>query len=140
MTSQPTTWTRPRPWYVLLVVGVILTGLASRKFPGLFPAALGKYPGDVLWALMVFLGWGLIFPKSSTIRITLYALTTACLVEFGKLYQAEWLENFRNTTIGHLALGYQFSWLNLAAYIVGITLGALGEGLWQKRPFQNRRG
>lgn len=140
MISPPIKWTRPRPWYAILVVGVILTGLASRKFPGLFPVALGKYPGDGLWALMVFLGWGLIFPKSSTIRITIYALATACLIEFGKLHQAEWLETFRNTPIGHLALGYQFSWLNLAAYTVGIAIGALAECVWQKRKFHNRRG
>lgn len=42
---------RSRILYAALIVLVIATGLASRKYPDLLPAELGKYPGDGLWAL-----------------------------------------------------------------------------------------
>ena len=105
---------RKRPWYLLALVMVVVFGLASRRYPGILPAALGKYPGDALWALMVFLGWGIVFPKSSTVRILLYALVTSYCVELGKLYQAPWINHVRDSTIGHLIFGSTFSWGNMA--------------------------
>lgn len=51
------------------IVAVIALGLASRKLPSLFPSILGKYPGDALWALMVFLGWMFLKPSASTHRL-----------------------------------------------------------------------
>lgn len=122
---------RNRAWYGLMVICVIAVGLASRKFHGVFPSVLGKYPGDVLWTLMVFFGWGFVFPRLSTIRIVLLALITSYVVESLKFYHAPWLETFRNTTLGHLLLGYAFSWGNLVAYTVGAVLGGLGEWLVQ---------
>ena len=116
-------------WYAFAMFGVMAVGLASRRIPGLFPTGLGKYPGDVLWTLMVFLGWAIVFPKSSTLKITLLALVTSFAVEFAKFQHAPWLENFRNTTFGHLVLGYAFSWGNLVAYTVGAAGGACGECL-----------
>ncbi len=43
---------------------VIALGLASRRYPFLLPAFLGKYPGDALWALMVFCGLAFLFPAA----------------------------------------------------------------------------
>ena len=122
---------RNRVWYGLMVIAVIALGLTSRKFHGVFPSALGKYPGDVLWTVMVFLGWGFVFPRHSSVRIALLALLTSYTVESLKLHHAPWLENFRNTKLGHLVLGYAFSWGNLLAYTIGAALGWLGEWLVQ---------
>ncbi|MEO7098892.1 MAG: DUF2809 domain-containing protein [Luteolibacter sp.] len=120
---------RKRLWYVFAMLGVMALGLVSRRIPGLFPTAFGKYPGDVLWTLMVFLGWAIVFPKSPTVKIMLLALVTSFAVEFAKFHHAPWLENFRNTTFGHLVLGYTFSWGNLVAYTIGAAVGACGEWL-----------
>jgi len=49
----------------------------------------------------------------------------SCLVEFSQLYQAAWLNSIRGTTIGHLVLGSTFSWVDIAAYGVGVLIGAL---------------
>ena len=127
MSSVPIRWTRKRPWYVLAIICVIATGLASRRYSGVFPAVLGKYPGDALWTLMVFLGWGVVFPKSSTLRVLAYALATSYLVEFLKLYQSPWAVSIRGTTLGHLVFGHVFSWQNLVAYTAGAAIGALAE-------------
>jgi len=65
---------RNRARYLLLFVMTIVAGLASRRFPQVFPASAGKYPGDVLWALMVFFGMGSIFRAISSAKLGLWAL------------------------------------------------------------------
>ena len=119
------TASRNRPWLLAGFVAVIALGLASRKYPFLFPAMLGKYPGDALWALMVFLGCSFLKPCASTRHLAVAALAIACLVEFLQLYQVPWLNAIRSTTMGHLVLGSTFSWLDMAAYAVGVLMGAL---------------
>lgn len=115
---------RSRFWIAVGLVAVIALGLASRRFPALFPAFLGKYPGDSLWTLMVFLGWAFCMPQASTKRIAILACATSCIVEFSQLYQAAWLNSIRSTTLGHLVLGSTFSWLDISAYAVGVFVGA----------------
>ena len=127
MSVLPESAARSRMWYLLAVIAVVAAGLASRRFPGLLLAFLGKYPGDALWALMVFLGWGIALPRTSSIRIGLYALCTSYLVEFSQLYQALWINSIRSTTVGHLVLGSGFSWPDLVAYAFGVLIGVLGE-------------
>ncbi|MDQ3058807.1 MAG: DUF2809 domain-containing protein [Pseudomonadota bacterium] len=115
---------RSRPWLLAGFIAVIALGLASRKYPFLFPALLGKYPGDALWALMVFVGWAFFRPSASTRQLAAVALAVSFLVEFSQLYQAPWLNDIRRTTMGHLVLGSRFSWPDLVAYTVGVALGA----------------
>ena len=116
---------RSRPWLLAGFIAVIALGLASRKYPFLFPALLGKYPGDALLALMVFLGWAFFRPRASTRQLATVALAVSFLVEFSQLYQAPWLNDIRRTTMGHLVLGSTFSWLDMVAYAVGVSMGAL---------------
>lgn len=129
--SVPTTQTRPihrnRLAGACFVLAVIALGIASRRHPGLFPAVLGKYPGDALWALMMFALWGMLLPRASTWRVAVAALVTCYVVELSQLYQATWIVGVRNTTLGHLMLGRAFHGIDLLAYAVGIALGAVGE-------------
>lgn len=111
------------------LIAVVILGLVSRKYPVLFPAFLGKFLGDALWALMVFLGWAFLKPCGSTIRLAVFALATSYLVELSQLYQVPWINAMRSTTLGHLVLGTTFSWLDLAAYTVGVSVGACVDGL-----------
>lgn len=113
----------------MCLVGVIALGLASRKFPSLFPAIFGKYPGDALWALMVFVGLAFVKPRASTILLAGLAFAISCAVELSQLYQAQWLNAIRGTTLGHLALGSTFSWFDIVAYAVGVLVGALVDVL-----------
>ena len=107
----------------------IALGLASRHWPQALPAAFGKYPGDALWALMVFFGWRALRPRARTREIALLAAITSAIVEIAKLWQAPWLVQFRHTTLGHLLLGQVFSWQNLVAYGVGVLAGVALEQL-----------
>ena len=115
------------------MLAVIAMGLASRGFPELVPAALGKYPGDALWALMIFLGIGAIAVRVGTVKLALLAFASCAAVEASQLWHPIWLDEIRRTTIGHLVLGFHFAWTDLAAYAVGIVLGMLGERLTRAR-------
>ena len=118
-----------RFWLAVGLIAVIALGLASRKFPALFPALFGKYPGDSLWALMIFLGTAFCKPQASPQNIAALAFATSCLVEFSQLYQAAWINSIRSHPLGHLVLGSTFSWLDIAAYFVGVLVGAITLGI-----------
>lgn len=124
---------RNRFVYILATLGVILAGLVSRRYPATFPAALGKYPGDALWALMLFTALGAMLPTSPTRKLAALALGIAYVVEFTQLYQADWINAIRATTPGHLVLGSAFGWGDLVAYTVGVGLGAAFELGWRSR-------
>lgn len=126
---------RPRLGYAFGVAATIGAGLASRRFPQTVPDFLGKYPGDVLWALMVFLGLGVIFSRAPTLRIAVTALSFSFAIEFLKLSSAASLVAARNSTWGHLVFGHVFAWQNLVAYTVGVGLGV---GL-ERLTFRNAR-
>lgn len=130
-----TTPTRRRSLYFALACGVVALGLASRRWP-LFPAWLGKYPGDALWALLVFVLLGAALPRASSGRIALAALALAFAVEFSQLCAWPWLAAWRSTALGHLVLGSHFHAPDLIAYAVGVGLGWLAELGWLAR----RRG
>ncbi len=116
---------RSRRTSLCAVLVVIIAGLASRRFPWLLPAALGKYPGDALWALMMFYLWCIAWPSASTLKIAVAALATCYAVEFSQLYQAPWINAVRKTTPGHLILGSGFHAMDLIAYATGVAFGIM---------------
>jgi len=120
---------RSRFLHVLFLIIVIAAGLASRKYPQLFPSCLGKYPGDALWALAAFVLWGLILPQATTMKVAGLAFLTSFLDEVSQLYHAPWIDAIRNTTPGHIILGYSFAWYDILAYVVGILAGIILESL-----------
>jgi hypothetical protein len=120
---------RNRSWYGAAVLISIGCGLASRWFPRLLPVALGKYPGDAFWALMVFFAWAVVLPKKTTLGIAAFAYITCCAVELLKLCQAPWLVAIRHSTVGHLVFGHAFTWQNFIAYAAGVAIGMLLEYL-----------
>ena len=111
------------------VAVTIATGLVSRHFFAGNPAWLAKYPGDALWALMAFFGWGFFVPLAATLRVAALALVTCFGVEVLKLYQAPWIVAVRHSTLGYLVLGHAFSWENFVAYTVGVVAGVAIEVL-----------
>jgi glycopeptide antibiotics resistance protein len=115
---------RHKLWYALAIFAVIVIGLGSRHYP-----QLGKYPGDALWTIVVFLILGFALPRVSTLKVTVLALLISYAVEFGQLYRAPWLVAIRSTTLGHLLLGSDFGWGDLAAYTVGALIALVVETL-----------
>jgi Protein of unknown function (DUF2809) len=86
---------RNKWWYAIAIILTILVGLGSRRY-----LQLGKYPGDALWTIMVFLLLGIAQPRRRSVEIGLMALFISYVVEFGQLYRAPWIVAIRDTAIG----------------------------------------
>ena len=114
----------------LLLGAVVAAGLATRRYGSVLPELVAVYGGDTLWALMVFIGLGLVFPNRPTRWIAVVALAVSFGVEFSQLYHPAWLEALRRSRVGALILGQGFLWSDLVCYTVGIGLGAALELLW----------
>ena len=114
-----------RSWrvYSALLVATVLMGLGSRRYGDALPAFVARYAGDALWATMVMWVYALLWPKTSTARLAISALTTAFVVEFSQSYRAPWIDAIRATRPGALALGQGFLWSDLVCYAVGVGIG-----------------
>ncbi len=79
----------------------------------------------MLWALMVFLGFALLFNRQPTKIIALMTGLFSFGIEFSQLYHAPWIDAVRATRLGGLVLGFGFLWTDLLCYSVGILIGSL---------------
>lgn len=120
-----------RKRWVYAPLGVIVIGLGLGSRSGIVPLSdfAAKYGGDALWALLVFLGFGFLFPSTSTIRVAGLAAAFSMLIEFSQLCHAPWIDAIRRTHLGALVLGNTFAWSDITAYLAGIGFGACVEGL-----------
>jgi hypothetical protein len=108
-----------------LLVVVCLLGIGSRRYAHALPGFIAAYAGDTLWALLVFLGIGLVLPRASTGTIAGMAMAFSVAIEISQLYHAPWIDSIRQTTLGGLILGFGFLWSDLACYAVGASLGVI---------------
>ena len=111
---------RSIPLYVALTCATIGAGLASRRYPAVFPAWIARYAGDTLWEALVFWLLALIWRRASTLHIGAGAFTIALAVEVSQLYHAPWIDAIRDTRLGRLTLGSDFLWSDLLCYAIGI--------------------
>ncbi|KAB2441199.1 ribosomal maturation YjgA family protein [Bacillus luti] len=118
---------RNRMLYAIFTIIVIVLGLSSRKFAFALPDLLNAYLGDALWALMIFTGFGFLFPKIETKKLAFISLLFCYGIEMSQLYHAPWIDSIRATTLGGLVLGYGFLWSDLVAYTIGLGIGILLE-------------
>ena len=123
---------RSRWLIVILALLVIAVGLASRRGLVQFPAVLGNYPGDALWAWVVLLCVAWVRPAITRGRLVGVSLVIAFAIEFLQLYQAPWMQALRANKLAYLVLGNGFDPLDLLAYVVGIALGAVVDWGWQR--------
>lgn len=100
----------------------MLLGVGSRKFGEYLPKFIVLYAGDVLWAMMVYVGFAFIFNKVTYKKITIMAFIFSYAIEFSQLYQASWINSIRATTIGALVLGHGFLFTDLICYSLGIGI------------------
>ncbi|TPV42322.1 ribosomal maturation YjgA family protein [Bacillus dicomae] len=124
---------RNRLLYVTFTIIVIILGLSSRKLAFALPALLNDYLGDALWALMIFTGFGFLFPKIATKKLAFISLIFCYGIEVSQVYHAEWIDSIRATTLGGLVLGYGFLWSDLVAYTIGVGIGMFCEFMLRKK-------
>lgn len=121
---------RRRILYTVLIIMVMILGITSRRYGEYLPTLISKYAGDTLWALMVYLGFGFLFNKAKIKNVALASLTFSYLIEISQLYQGEWINSIRNTTLGALILGHGFLLSDLICYTIGILIGVVFEYLY----------
>ncbi|MGH1041057.1 hypothetical protein COM23_21885 [Bacillus wiedmannii] len=124
---------RNRLLYALFTIVIIILGLSSRKLAFALPHLLNAYLGDALWALMIFTGFGFLFPKIDTKKVAFISLLFCYGIEVSQLYHAEWIDSIRATTLGGLVLGYGFLWSDLVAYTIGVGIGMFCEFMLRKK-------
>lgn len=123
--------------YLLVTVIIIFLGLASRKQGEYLPGFVAEYAGDTLWAAMVYFGLRFLFPSTGILKTMIFALLFSYAIEVSQLYQAEWINNVRNTTIGALVLGHGFLWTDLVCYTVGIGISSIADSIFRRWQFMN---
>ena len=130
-----------RSAYLIAALLTIAAGLASRKFPGLLPEVLGKYPGDALYAVLIYWLVALVLNPPGLARMAGFALMFCFGVELLQLWRAPWLVAIRANPFGHLVLGSHFHAGDLLAYAIGVLFAlALEAGVLNLRSGLRLRG
>ena len=119
---------RNRLIYMIIILVTIIMGLGSRYFAMYLPKWVNLYFGDFLWAFMIFFIFGLLFRKNSTLKVMITSLIYCYLIEISQIYNSPWIDNIRQTTVGHLILGRGFLWSDLISYAFGILVGGYIDG------------
>ena len=101
--------------YLAITSAIIVLGLASRKHGDILPEFIAEYSGDTLWAAMVL----------SILKTIVISLLCSYCIEISQLYQADWANTVRNTTLGALIFGHGFLWSDMICYTVGVLLSAV---------------
>jgi len=118
---------------LLLLIGTVVLGLASRRYPTVLPAFVATYAGDVLWASMVFWLLTLVRPSGEGRHLAAITVVIAVAVETSQRYHAPWLDAWRASRLGALVLGQGFLWSDIACYLVGAILAAWMDGMLRTR-------
>lgn len=122
---------------LLLLVGTVALGLASRRYPSVLPTFVSLYAGDVLWASMVFWVLTLLRSNGEGRHLAAIAIAIAVVVEGSQRYHAPWLDALRASPFGALALGQGFLWSDIVCYLAGVMLAAVID--WMLRTRRQKR-
>jgi len=114
-----------RVLYFIITSLVMIMGLLSRKFMFIFPKNIAPFIGDMFWAMMVYFGFRFLLPKLSLLKSFNIALIFSFGIEISQLYQDNWINSIRKTTIGGLVLGHGFLWMDLISYTIGIIIAVI---------------
>ncbi|WP_115991351.1 DUF2809 domain-containing protein [Cohnella lupini] len=113
---------RERLYYGCAIVVVVILGISSREFAAELPVFVAEHFGDGLWASMVYLGFRMLDVRRSRMWALGLSAAFCCGVEVSQLYQAEWINEIRSTTLGALILGQGFLAVDFVRYGLGIAV------------------
>lgn len=111
--------------YAVLLAATIVIGLLTRSSFVPAETPLGRYAGDIFWAVALYWTLTLAFPRWHPPRLAIITTLVSCVVEFSQLYQAEWINRVRSMMLGGLLLGYTFHWPDLLCYTSGAALAGV---------------
>lgn len=119
--------------YLALTFLMLLLGLASRIYGYLLFDVLELNAGDAFWAAMVYFGVRFILVTRPPLFSLLFSLLFSFGIELSQLYQMEWINNIRGTTLGTLILGRGFLIVDLYRYSFGILMAFVIDVLLFKK-------
>ena len=122
-----------RFYYLALWILIVVHGLGSRTFGDYLPSWVTTYAGDTLWAAMVYFGISFLFPFTRLLRRVTIALLFSYCIEVSQLYQGDWINVIRGTTLGALVLGHGFLWSDMLCYTIGVGLAVLTDFFFTHR-------
>ena len=100
-------------------------GIAWRMLPLGLPWFFYKYGCSFLWAVALYWFIATLLPKLYPLALATISALIALIVEFSRLVPQSTIDAFRLTLPGQLILGRFFSFRNIAAYLLAITISAL---------------
>jgi hypothetical protein len=117
---------QPRPVAIsVLIMGIIVAaGLSIRLVHMGLPASVVKYGGSALWAIAIYWACSMILGSWGPARVAILSGMIATGVEFLKLYNTPWLDEFRRTLAGIILLGRIFNVRDIVDYWVAIAIAA----------------
>ncbi|MFD0589507.1 DUF2809 domain-containing protein [Paenibacillus sp. GCM10027627] len=101
---------------------VLAAGLSTRIWGDRLPPFVASHFGDALWAAMIYCGLRAIGTRKRMGWALLLSLLFCLGIETTQLYQAEWMNQIRNTVLGGLVLGRGFLTVDLVRYTAGIVV------------------
>jgi hypothetical protein len=122
---------RSRPIRLAACGAVIALGLASRT-PGA-PPFVAAHAGDALYAVLVWLLLGVVFPRASSARLAAGAWGVCAAIEASQAFHPPWLDALRAHRLVALVLGRGFVWADLVRYAVGVGVCWAGEVAVRRR-------
>ena len=96
-------------------------GLLSRT--EFVPQIIYPYLGDYLYAIMIFVIVGILFNKTTSLKIAIASILICFGIEILQLYQADWINQIRSHRLGALVLGSGFLRSDLVCYTFGGITG-----------------
>ena len=104
-------------------------GLFSRRFSNLLPDFISQHAGDMLWSMMIYFGFRFLLLGKKILLAMVGSILFCFGIEFSQLYQADWINELRNSTMGALILGKGFLVVDLVRYLSGIAIACLVDKL-----------
>lgn len=130
MTTKVNRYRNKRIVYVIAIVITVLLGLASRKYSHLLLLFVAQNSGDILWAMMVYFGFRFLLVSKSLYTAVFFSLAFSFGIECSQLYQENWINQIRGTSLGALILGKGFLFVDLIRYTAGIMIAVVLDRLF----------
>ncbi len=121
---------KKRILYFAIIAVTVATGITVRAKKDWFPEIVNLYLGDILYAFMMYFIVCFISPKFKFRLKFITALLICYLIEISQLYQSDWINSLRVTTLGKLVLGSGFLWSDLLAYAIGVSGAFFIDKFW----------
>ena len=124
-----------RKHYALAIILVIALGITSRLIHT-GHSLIDKYLGDALYATMLYLGFGILWPNQRHWKRAVLATISVTSIELFQLTGIPATLAQQPSTAAKLlatALGTRFSWLDLLAYLPGIAIPTFWQHLKSKK-------